>query len=645
MADASNPYSGYPNMPPVSPNFRPQKKSKWWIPFAIIFGVIAVFVILIISVFAFFVSKFDDEESIQSIDKNSVLYLNFNQVQEYTKPELFDFAGVKSGASLYEIMNAIDKAAVDPNIKGIYIKPGIAMTMTKTLEIAEKLKEFKKSGKFVYAWMEVGNEMSYMNALPADSIFMSPEGIVELNGFAISPMFYKGLFKKIGIDFYVEQFEDFKSAGEMFSRTKMSDSARMNYTILVNSRLETFANQVETFRKMPVNKVKSELAIGLYTADTILAHGFVDGLVSETSMKNKIKQRILGNLAKEDDKLNLVTVASYIKNSHDISLKKESSNKTIAIINTVGAITSGKSSGFDDYEIKSGDVVSYLKKAREDKNIAAIVLRIDSPGGSVIASDEIWEEIELTKKVKPVIASMSDVAASGGYYMAMACDKIVAHPNTITGSIGVISMIPNASELLNKLEITMDTIKSSPNANFMNLGLPLSDNDKSKFRTLSQGIYFRFINKVAASRGKTFDQARALAKGRVWLGSEAKERGLVDELGGLEKAIDVAKESIGVKAEKSVSIKSFPEKEDSFNAILKAFKLGKDDEEARASITSNFTNSAAKLLGMNNTMGFQTVWNTLPLEMKSQIMYTLSLVNLGKEEKVLVASPYLFEIK
>ncbi|MFA5512324.1 MAG: signal peptide peptidase SppA, partial [Candidatus Kapaibacterium sp.] len=293
-----------------------------------------------------------------------------------------------------------------------------------------------------------------------------------------------------------------------------------------------------------------------------------------------------------------------------------------------------------DYTIRSGDFVRNLRKARNNKNVKAIIIRIDSPGGSVIASEEIWDEIIRAKSVKPVYASMSDVAASGGYYMAMACDTIIAHPATITGSIGVVLAVPNVSGTLNKLGITADTINTSNAAQFMNGYFPYDTKSKEKLYELSKGIYNRFLSRAAESRNMTFDELRAVAKGRVWTGEDALSRNLIDTIGGLQTTIDIVKNRLGIPLDKKVYVRFFPEKVDDMQMLLQLFGLGNkesgEDEDIKIEL--------AKLMGLTPE-AFLANWNMLPADVQNQMKYMFELSKISAREQSMVAMPYLIDIK
>jgi protease IV len=648
---------GIPPYPP--PHYqRPSSGSRWWVPVVIILGAIGLFIFTIIAFFTYAGSKiadlnFESAEETSVIDEKSVLYLTYsNGAAEYTKENPFSaFSGKKSKSSFLSTLSAIERASEDDDISGIYLKPKGRIPLPRALELNEAVKDFKESGKFVYAFIEYGDENTYLSALPADSIFMPREGLLEMNGYGINAMFMKGMFKKLGVEFHVEQFEDFKSAGEQMSRTSFSDSARYQLQVLLDQRFDALLSEISEHRNMSKEFVREVMARGVFTADSIMELGFIDAYSTESNFKDFMEIKLFGEVSKADDdddededehshgdeennKLKLISASKYMASGPSSSREIADDDKQIAIIYGTGPIYSGKGkSGFnlgdDPYEIRSGKYIEYLKKAREDDDVKVIVLRIDSPGGSVIASDEIWEEIQKTKKVKPVIASMSSVAASGGYYMAMACDKIIAHPETITGSIGVILQIPNLSGIANMVGITADTISTGPAAQFLNGMYPYTKSDLSKLRLLSSGIYRRFVSKMAESRGKTFDEARALAKGRVWTGRDAKDRGLVDELGGMKRTLEIAKEMIGVDPKKLVSLRTFPEKKDSFEELIKSF-LGEEDVEISSSI--------AESLGLN-PVELLASWNGLSDEQKAQLKYAASLFEMTKTEKAIVALP------
>jgi protease-4 len=321
--------------------------------------------------------------------------------------------------------------------------------------------------------------------------------------------------------------------------------------------------------------------------------------------------------------------------------KVKNDTTSIAIIYGSGAIMPDASqSPFDNENvITPKEFVKNLRKARQDKKVKAIILRIDSPGGSVIASDAIWQEIIETKKEKPVYASMSDVAASGGYYISVPCDTIIAHPMTITGSIGVISAIPIVSDMLKKLDITLDSINTSPSAQDLNVLYPFSEEQRQKFHKSVEGIYHRFINKVSTGRKKSFNEVRSIAKGRVWTGEDAYKIGLVDTLGGIRTAINIAKRRLGIPEYELVRIKEYPRPTDSFEKFIKS--LMGDDENEDAMIKSSFIQ---KLFGVEKSLTNQFYQAQTEI-MKKQIAYLFNLFKISKNENVMIALTYSLDIK
>lgn len=645
-----------PQMPPYPANYQVKSGgSKWWIPIVIVIGSIGLFLLTIVGVVAYIGSQFSEINfsssqgaSLELKDK-SILYLELeNGVQEKTEENPFAeiFDGKSKSNSFFNTLLAIEKAKTDERISGIYLKPSSSLPYNRALEINNALKDFKESGKFIYSFIEVGNESTYLSALPADSIFMPTEGMLELNGFAITNPFFKTMFSKIGVEFLTIQFEDYKSAGEQFSRDSYSDSAKHELRLLLQDRYNSFIAEVEEFRGISKENIMMSLNEGFYTTKPILANGFIDVLMSEQDLRRFIHSKVdykedaekstdKDKKKMSDDELRLVSVGRYLNSSFDLPENIDKDNQ-IGIIYASGAINSGKAdnSPFNS----SGDgiyaktFINHLKQAREDEDIKVIILRIDSPGGSAMASDEMWEEIRLTTKVKPVIASMSSVAASGGYYMAMACDKIIAHPQTITGSIGVILSVPNLSGTAEMIGLKFDTITTGPSADFMTGVYPYSDKDIAKLREIAGGIYESFVSKAAESRGFSYDEMRSKAKGRVYTGEEAHKLGLIDYLGGMEETIKIAKKEIGVDEDTKVYVKEFPKKGDALKEFFESLMEG--------DIQSKLTYDIISKLGISQSE-FKILTDNLPKNIKIQFDYMLSLLDISKKEKVLLASPTL----
>jgi len=633
MAGGVPPYNAYYD--------RPRRKSQWWIPLLII-GVILVLILgFFITIFGFIGAAFEKEQIV--VRENSVLYLSLNNVQEYYADNPFELFSQSGGrANYFDLIHSIKRAKNDDNIKGIFyvVKMETGLSPAKAAELQSVLEDFKTSGKFIYSFIQVGAERNYYNALPSHKIFMPDEGLLEMNGFAINGLFFKDALSNLGMEFHVMQYEDYKSAGESFSRNKYSDSARHQLQVVLQSRYDDFINSIVKYRKLDEKQVRAAISNGIYSADSLKHYGFIDDIMTEDNVKLMLKEEVFGRLD-DADKLNFININRYA-NSRDNTPKTDLAdcNQQIAIIYAVGGITHAKSDGgwSNEVSVRSEEFISFLRKAREDDDVKAIIIRIDSPGGSVIASDDIYNEIIKTRAIKPVFASLSDVAASGGYYIAMACDTIIAHQESITGSIGVITMINNLSGTLNKLSISTDTITTGPAANFLSPFEKMKESDKKQLNNISESIYRRFVLKAAESRSKSYDEMRIFAKGRIWLGSDAKKHNLIDVQGGFLTALDLAKERIGVPTDKKVIIKTFPSKEESLKSLLRLFGLEQDDEP------SVNVRSLAKSLGVSPT-DFIGYWGLLPAEMRQQIIYTYQLVEMSNQENTLLAIPYYYELK
>ncbi len=630
---------------PVMPEpYYARRKSRWWIPVLIIGVIFFGFIILIYSFLAS-IDSFFAKEPVE-VKPNTVLYLNFkSDIEEVSKSDPFTTIFTMSkGESFHDILRAIRIAKQDDRIKGIYFNTTlIELGYAKTMELMEALDEFKQSGKFIYAYFEAGTENQYLRILPADKIFMPEDGVVEMNGFAITQLFMKGLLAKLGIEFFVDHFEDFKSAGESLNRTSFSDSSKLQLRVILNQRHNKFVEAVAKYRKLDKQTIENILARGVFTADSMKALGLIDEFATEQQVRDKIRDLAFADVKDEKTKkLRLVSTSNYLWSDLPEKLTKVKEDAPmIAIIYGSGAIMpeSSNSPFVNENIITPKEFIKNLRKAREDKKVKAIILRIDSPGGSVIASDAIWQEIIDTKKEKPVYASMSDVAASGGYYISVPCDTIIAHPMTITGSIGVISAIPILSDMIKKLDITLDSINTSPSAQDLNILYPFSKEQRDKFHQRVEGIYHRFINKVSSGRNKSFDEIRAIAKGRVWTGEDAHKIGLVDTLGGIRTAINIAKRRIGVPENELVRIKEYPKPTDSFEKLIKSL-LGTEENEE--SIIRNSV--IERLFGVDKSLTYK-FYQSLPDFMKKQVDYFFNLFSIAKREQVMIALPYSIYIK
>ncbi len=535
-----------------------------------------LFFILTIVVFAGIGAMFSSDEKV-TIAEKSVLKLDLNKpIREVGVENPFaeiggPFGGGESVSGLNDILNALKTAKEDKNIKGIFLKTEGPQAGWATLEeIRNQLLDFKKSGKFIVTYGESFTEKGYYIGSVSDKIYLNPAGGMEWNGISAEYQFFKGTFDKLGIKPEVFRVGEFKSAIEMFSRQDMSEASKKQSTELLAAINGNFLKNISTSRKIPVDQLK-QLAdsLAVETPEAALKYKFVTNLGYWDEFESNLKKDLKVDEKKE---ITYVGLEKYLKG--DTKNEAGDFDKRIAVLVAEGEINSGDGS---DETIGSEKFVKELKKARDNDKIKAIVLRINSPGGSALASDVMWREIQITAKKKPVIASMSDVAASGGYYMAMGCNTIVAQPNTITGSIGIFGLVFNVTDFMNnKLGVTFDGVGTSPHADWPTTTRDMTEFEKSRIQqSVNQG-YENFTSKAAAGRKMSVEKLKTLASGRVWSGIEAKENGLVDVLGGIDDAIKIAAKAAKLN-EGEYRVRYFPEKKKPFEEIFA--KMMGDSEE------------------------------------------------------------------
>ncbi|MBI2794841.1 MAG: signal peptide peptidase SppA [Ignavibacteria bacterium] len=639
------PTSSTPPVPPPPGYMQPRRRTRWWIPLVIIGGLL-VLVIVVTGVFLSIIfgglstfSELGSKKDDTPLKDKTVLVVDLsNGVVEYRPPLVFNFGGDNAGTSLMDIVQAIRAAKSDNKISGILYRSGPeAVGMTKLTELRDAMLDFKSSGKFVYAFIESGSKRHYYLASVADSIFMPQEGLLEFKAFGATGLFFKKLSDNIGISWHVEQFEEYKSAAEALSRERWSEPAKQELRVLIEDWNKTFVDAVAQGRHLDRSVVMQALDRGVFIPDSLLTAGLIDGFAREWELRERIHRRMNSDDTTKHPKLRTISISAY-NDKRDSDEDKIDEDHGIAIVYASGAISSGKNSDpFESSGIYSKSLISDLRKAEKNDEVDIIILRIDSPGGSALASDEIWAAIQDIRKTKPIYASMSDVAASGGYYIAVGCDTIIAHPSTITGSIGVIMAIPNISGTLGKVGITTDTFSLGKSSTFMNTLIPFDDASKTKLKEFGGGIYHRFVSKVAAARKKSFEETRALAKGRVWTGADALKNGLVDVNGGLLESIKLAKKRIGVDASTKVKIHVYPEKIDNLSAILKMFGINTDDEADEESEHVPLMKSFAKLAPALSPIS--EIWKTLPQSARDDVEHTVRLTEIGQREHVLMMLP------
>lgn len=462
-----------------------------------------------------------------------------------------------------DIINAIDAAKTDDQIKGISIlnnQSQLGMAQSKALR--DKLEDFKKSGKFIVAYSNFITQRDYYLNSVADSVYLNPIGELDFKGLSSEVLYMKELQEKTGIKMEIIRHGKYKSAVEPFLNQEMSPENREQMTVLLNSVWNTIVTDISKSRNISVDSLNSIAnSLGARTPELALAKHLVDKVAYEDEYHDAIKKRLN---VKSDEDYKTVDILKYAKKVAT-SATDFSKKDIIAVVYAQGEIRGGEG---DVNIIGEIAVKRALKEAREDKDVKAIVLRVDSPGGSALTSELIWREIEITKKEKPVVVSMGNVAASGGYYIACNADRIFAEPSTITGSIGVFGMLPNMTELGKNIGINAEQVKTHENASGYSLFEPIDDKFKAFTLESIENIYTTFLTRVATGRKMTTEQVDAIAQGRVWTGTDALKNGLVDELGGLDDALKYAAKIAKIKDYRT---ENYPEYDKSFEDLIGKF--------------------------------------------------------------------------
>jgi protease-4 len=523
--------------------------------------VLGLFVFLFILFFGFIIiaALFGNNEKTVTVKDNSVIELNLEEVtNDYAGKFLyedFEFLNEEKTNGLSDVINAIDAAKTDSKIKGISILNNISLLgMAQSKALRDKLEDFKKSGKFVVAYANSYSQKEYYLNSVADTIYLNPVGEMDFKGLSSEVMFYKDFQEKTGIKMEVIRHGKYKSAVEPYLANEMSEANREQISVLLNSVWNSVVADISKSRNISVDRL-NEIANGLLarTPEIAKAEKLIDKIAYEDEYHDGIRKALK---VKKDEEYNTVSIIDYAhKNS--TTGKKPATDNTIAIIYAQGTILSGEG---DVNIIGEGSMRRSLQKARKDKNVKAIVLRIDSPGGSALTSDLIWREIELTKKVKPVVVSMGNVAASGGYYIACNASKIFAEETTITGSIGVFGTLPNITKLTNNIGIHTEQVKTHQNAAGYSIFMPLDEGTKGTLQESVENIYKVFVGRVAQGRNMKFEAVDSIAQGRVWTGTDALKIGLVDKIGGMDDALKEAAKLANIKEFKTADFPSYEKK-------------------------------------------------------------------------------------
>lgn len=575
-------------------------------------GILVTGVVMIIIVIASITSIFSDamkmnDHEVYKPKENSVLRIDLNgDIKErgvknpFGELDLGPFMPEPS-VGLNDIIENLKKAKDDKNIRGIYLEISNPIAGFATLEeVRNALLDFKTSGKFIYAYSEVYSQKAYYLATTANKLYLNPQGGMEIKGLSSQIMFFKKMLDKLDMEVQIFRHGKFKSAIEPFMLDKMSDANRTQVETYLGSLWNHMVDGIAKNRKITskeINDMANNLSIR--SPEDAVKYKLVDALKYEDEVFSDIKKNIS---LSETDKINFVSLNKYSGAFKESKLSKDK----IAVIYAVGEIESGEG---DDEKIGSIRIAKAIRDARLDKNVKAIVLRVNSPGGSALASDVIWRETVLAQKAKPFIVSMGDVAASGGYYISCAADRIFAQPNTITGSIGVFGMIPNAQKALSeKLGITIDTVNTNKHSDVGTILRGVSSDEFEYVQQSVEHIYDVFITKVANGRKTSKNNIDSVGQGRVWSGADAIKINLVDELGGINDAIAYAAKQAKISDYK---LQLLPKQKDPLQELLGNTK---DEMEARA-MKTNLGEQYKYVKQVKNVLQLKGVQARLPYEM------------------------------
>src|SRR6266567_5964955 len=574
-------------------------------------GIVLALILVVVVGLAILVSIFRGNPP--SIRDNSVLALKVSgPLPDYVPDDPIRRLFGGQPQSLTSLVTQFRTAKVDKRITAILLDIDASQTgWAKAEEIRGAIADFRTSGKPVYAYMEMGLNKDYYIATACDKIFVAPPGELFITGLAADVMFFRGSLDKLGIYPDIYQIRKYKSAGDTFTQKQMTPAHREFMNSLLDDLYGRYIDGIARGRSKSADDVKKLIDNAPYTAAQAKESGFVDGATYREEVEKELKKR-LGY--KDSDDLHIVKSSDYRQISQEsLGLNK---GERIAVVYAAGDITSGKSQfgGNGEETIGSDSLVKTLDEVRDDKTIKAIVLRVDSPGGSGLASDIIWRAIESLKRKKPVVVSMSDVAASGGYYISAGANKIVAEPSTITGSIGVVGGKPVVKGFYDWIGVTNEYVMRGKNAGMFRETEKFNDSERAKFQEFLRNTYEDFITKVGKGRNKEKDYIDSIGQGRVWTGSQGKEKGLVDEYGGLDKAIEVAKQLANIPAEKSIQRVIMPQPPTFLEQLMSG---GNDDSAADAQAKQQ-----ASLL------------SALPEDMRESLRYAQMLDRASKGEAI-----------
>ena len=545
----------------------------------VIISSILIVVIAVASIIGGLASAISKSETDEVVKNNSVLLIDLNQeIKERTTDNPFanfNFSNIgDKSIGLDKIIDNINSAKSDSSIKGIYLHlTTMEAGMAAMEEIRNALIDFKKSKKFIYAYSEMYSQKMYYLSSVADKIMLNPQGEFDFRGLSAQIMFFKKALDNLQVDVQVFRHGKFKSAIEPFMLDKMSEANREQTEQFLGSIWNNMLSKISKERKIEISELNSIADnLKISSPDDALKNKLIDGLMYEDEVKSLIRKKLAIG---ENDKINFVKIAKY--EPENSKVKDFSTGDKVAVIYAVGSIESGEG---DDETIGSERIARAIREARLDNNVKAIVLRVNSPGGSALASDVMWREVTLAKKTKPFVVSMGDVAASGGYYISCAADRIFAQPNTITGSIGVFGIMPNAQKMLSeRLGITIDTVNTNKHSDMGGIFRGVTENERAFIQNGVEEVYDVFTKRVAEGRKMMQSAVDSIGQGRVWSGSDALRINLVDELGSLENAIEFAAKKAKID---DYSIQQLPKPKNPFDEIL-----GNIEKETESKILKN----------------------------------------------------------
>jgi protease IV len=559
-----------------------------------------------------------------SVPENSVLVLSVTgSLPDYAPEDRMARAfGIEQKQSFTSLVTQLRKAKVDSRIGAVMLDidmPGIGWG--KADELREAIKDFRASGKPVYAYMEFGTNREYYIATAAEKIFVPPPGDIYINGFAAQAMFYRGSLDKLGIEPQFLKIGKYKNAPDQYTEKTMSEGQKEVTNAILDDYFARVVGAIAETRKKSPEDVKAIIDNAPYSSPQAKQQGLIDESFYREQVYDELKNR-LGY--KADDTLRTIAGNEYRDVQPD-SLGLNNGER-VAVIYASGAITGGRSnsSPFGGEMVGSDTIIEAVNDAAADNSIKAIVLRVDSPGGSALASDLMWFALENAKAKKPVVVSMGDVAASGGYYIACNANKIVAEPSTVTGSIGVFMGKPVMSGFYDWVGITTEYTLRGKNAGLFRETVKWEGDELAKLQEQTNNIYFNnFVPKVAKGRNKSAEEVNSIAQGRVWTGAQAKEKGLIDEFGGLEKAIEIAKDLAKLPADKDVRRVNFPEPRPFLETIFGGGNASVETEEQKTQ---------------------RAVIKALPEDVRKTLRYA-SMLDQMKRGEAMMMMPFELEIK